>query len=347
MFHSGQGLRPPARTRLDFQDTLALNLECMLGSGAEEAIGPTLWLKLRIGHFKLSICQFCTCNRTCTLTSIEGDRGCTCKSENQAFQFVGRSSKPKSGMHFFRQTASVPFCLKAIESSSADGLVENHSELDAAVTACAWRFNGFIECKDCTFLPDISDLKGIRYKSLSTTLVIPVTSTRVSVDYRYSKLKSQTCLGYRIWAACHDPQMPFSFQFSMLYSARFRLIWLVQPSVFSEACLTPAGCPVSSQVHIHCESTAHAHRPQFRFNFKTVLVSTCSLGLSSISKRPTSMSTHVLQPLDLPNVYLQKVGCSKQEEHFTLALSDDAVDTPFLKKDQDQVFFRGWRTSWH
>jgi len=51
------------------------------------------------------------------------------------------------------------------------------------------------------------------------------------------------------------------------------------------------------------------------------------------------MSTHVLQPLDLPNVYLQKVGCSKQEEHFTLALSDDAVDTPFLKKDQDQVFF--------
>lgn len=69
--------------------------------------------------------------------------------ENQAFQFVERSSKPKSGVHFFHQTSNVPFCLKAIESSSvADGSVENRSELDAAVTACAWRFNGFIECKD-------------------------------------------------------------------------------------------------------------------------------------------------------------------------------------------------------
>ena len=76
-------------------------------------------------------------------------------------------------------------------------------------------------------------------------------------------------------------------------------------------------------------------------------MSRCSLGLSSISKRPTSMSTHVLPPLDLPKVYLQKVGSLKQEEHFTLALSDDAVDTPFLKQDCDQILFRIWGTPLH
>ena len=97
----------------------------------------------------------------------------------------------------------------------------------------------------------------------------PGISTRVSGLYQHRKLKSLTRSGYSLFAACQsDPQMPFSFQFSMLYSARYRLIWLVQPSIFFEACVTPAGCPVSSQVHIRCERTAHAHRPQFSFNFK-------------------------------------------------------------------------------
>lgn len=165
---------------------------------------------------------------------------------------------------------------------------------------------------------------------------------------QHRKLNSQSPSGYSLYAASQsDPEIPFSFRFSVLYSARNRLIWLVQPSIFFEACLTPTGYPVSSQVHVHCESTAHAHRPQICFNFKTVLVSTCSLGLSSISKRPTSDSTHVLSPLDLPKVYLQKVACLKQEQHFTLALSDDAVDTPFLKKDCDQILFRIWGTPLH
>ena len=84
-------------------------------------------------------------------------------------------------------------------------------------------------------------------------------------------MKSQTCSGCMHCMPCvvcrSDLQIPFSCEFSMLYSTQHSLIWLPGPTFCSEVCVTPAA-RLKSHVHISCERSGHTPRQQVSSNFR-------------------------------------------------------------------------------
>ena len=127
------------------------------------------------------------------------------------------------------------------------------------------RFRISFQSTSAPFFPTLRTLVVCRFSKGTSPTVI----SRVSCICRHSTMKSQTCSGCMPCVVCRsDLQIPFSCEFSMLYSTQHSLIWLPGPTFCSEVCVTPAAC-LKSHVHISCERSGHTPRQQVSSNFRS------------------------------------------------------------------------------